>query len=103
MYRAAFFFTSALVAGEWSASRPQPLYPGERAPGTNCIGGLVDPIASLDHVEKRKALSLQGFELRPLGRPARGQSLYRLSYPGFSLRTVVRRIHIQWGAICDLS
>jgi hypothetical protein len=22
------FFTSALVGGEWSASRPQPLYPG---------------------------------------------------------------------------
>jgi hypothetical protein len=26
--------------------------------------------------------SLPGLELRPLGRPARSQSLYRLSYPG---------------------
>jgi hypothetical protein len=27
-------------------------------------------------------LTLPGLELRPLGRPARSQSLYRLRYPG---------------------
>jgi hypothetical protein len=32
------FLTSALAAGEWSASRPGP---GERAPGTHWIGGGV--------------------------------------------------------------
>jgi hypothetical protein len=66
----------------WSASPPGRFTPGERAPGTHWIGGRVDPRASLDHVEKRKFLTLQGFELRPLGRPASSQSLYRLCYPG---------------------
>jgi hypothetical protein len=42
----------------------------------------VDPRAGLDDVEKRKFLTLPAFGLRPLGRPARSQSLYRLSYPG---------------------
>jgi hypothetical protein len=32
-------------------------------------------------VKKRKFLTLPGLELRPLGRPARSQSLYRLRYP----------------------
>jgi hypothetical protein len=42
----------------------------------------VGPKAGLDDVEKRKFLIVPGFELRPLGRPARSQSLYRLRYPG---------------------
>jgi hypothetical protein len=36
----------------------------------------------MDDVEKRKFLTLPELELRPLGRPARSQSLYRLRYPG---------------------
>jgi hypothetical protein len=39
------------------------------------------PRAGLDDVEKRKFLTLPVLELRPLGRPARSQSLYRLRYP----------------------
>jgi hypothetical protein len=31
---------------------PRPLYPRERAPGTHCIGGWVDPRAGLDSMEK---------------------------------------------------
>jgi hypothetical protein len=65
------FLTLALAGGEWSASRP-----GERAPGIHWIGGWVDPRAGMNDVEKRKFLTLQGLELRPLGRPARSQSLY---------------------------
>jgi hypothetical protein len=42
----------------------------------------VDPRADLDDVEKRKFLTEPGLEFRPLGRPARSQSLYRLRYPG---------------------
>jgi hypothetical protein len=42
----------------------------------------VDPKPGMDDMEKRKFLTLSGLELRPLGRPARSQSLYRLSYPG---------------------
>jgi hypothetical protein len=39
----------------------------------------VGPRAGLDNVEKRKFLPPPGLELLPLGRPARSQSLYRLS------------------------
>jgi hypothetical protein len=35
----------------------------------------VDPRTGLDDLEKRKFLTLQGLELRPLGRPARSQSI----------------------------
>jgi hypothetical protein len=42
----------------------------------------VDPRAGLDDVDKRKFLTLAGLELRPFGRPARSQSLYRLRYHG---------------------
>jgi hypothetical protein len=38
------------------------------------------PRDGLDDVEKRKTLTLLGLELRPLGRPARSQSLYRLRF-----------------------
>jgi hypothetical protein len=31
---------------------PRPLYPRESAPGTHCMGGLVDPRAGLDGMEK---------------------------------------------------
>jgi hypothetical protein len=74
------FLTSALAGGEWSASRLYRFTLGERAPGTHWIGGWVDPRAGLDDMEKRKILPLPGLELRPLGRPARRQSLYRLRY-----------------------
>jgi hypothetical protein len=44
------FLTSALVGGEWSASRP-----GRFTPGTHWIGGWVGPRTGLD-VEMRKFL-----------------------------------------------
>jgi hypothetical protein len=72
------FLTSALVGGEWSASRPSRFTPGERATGTHWIGGWVGPRAGLDDVGKRKFLTLPGLELLP--RLARSQSLYRLRY-----------------------
>jgi hypothetical protein len=46
----------------------------------------VDPTFGLDDVEKRKFLTLLRLELRPLGRPARRQSLYRLRYPGSNIQ-----------------
>jgi hypothetical protein len=57
------FLTSTLVGGECSASRPCRFTPREKAPGTQCIGGLVDRRAKLNDIEKRKFLSLPGFEL----------------------------------------
>jgi hypothetical protein len=86
MYSSTFLLTTALVGGEWSASRSCRFTPGERAPGTQWIGGWVDPRAGLDDLQKRKSLTLRGLELRPLGRPARSQSLYRLRYPGSRLK-----------------
>jgi hypothetical protein len=80
------FLTSVLVGGEWSASRPGSFIPGERPPPcTHWIGDWVGTRASLDDEEKRKFLTLPGLELRPLRRPARSLSLYRMHYPG-SLR-----------------
>jgi hypothetical protein len=77
------FLTSALAGGEWSASRPCHFTPVERVPGAHWIRGWVDPRAGLDDLEKRKFLTLPRRELRPLSRPARSQSLYRLRYPGY--------------------
>jgi hypothetical protein len=48
-------FTSVLVGGECSASRPDHFTPGERTPGTQWIGSWVDPRAGLDDVEKRNS------------------------------------------------
>jgi hypothetical protein len=74
------FFTSVLDVGEWAASRPGRITPGKRAPGAHWSEGWVGPRAGLADMEKRKFLTLTGLELRPLGRPAYSQSLYRLSY-----------------------
>jgi hypothetical protein len=48
--------------GEWPASHPGRFIPRERAPGTHCIGGWVNPRASLGDVEKRKFLTLRELE-----------------------------------------
>jgi hypothetical protein len=87
------FFTSALVGGERSVSRPGRFIPRESAPGTHSMGGWVGPRAGLDVVEKRNFLFLPGLELRPLRRPVRSQSLYRLRYPGSpcAIRTLDKR------------
>jgi hypothetical protein len=59
------FFTSALVGGEWLASRPDRFTPGERTPGTHRIGGWVGPRAGMDDAQKIKFLTLPGLELDP--------------------------------------
>jgi hypothetical protein len=58
------FLTSALVGGEWSASRPSHF-----TPSTHWIGGWVCPRTGLDDV-KRKILPLLRLEICPLSRPA---------------------------------
>jgi hypothetical protein len=42
------FLASALVGGVWSASRPDPFTPGERAPSTQLRVGRVGHRPSLD-------------------------------------------------------
>jgi hypothetical protein len=76
------FLTSALVGGECSASRPGRFNPVKRTPVSHWLGSWVGPRTSLNDVDKRKFLILSGLDLRPLGRPVRSQSLYRLSYRG---------------------
>jgi hypothetical protein len=76
------FLTSALAVGKWSASRTGRFTPVERALGTLWIGGWVDPRAMWTTWRREKFLTLPGIEFRPLGCPARSQSLYRLRYPG---------------------
>jgi hypothetical protein len=76
------FLTSALIAGECSDSRPGRFTPGNKAPGSHRVGGWVSPTACLDAMEKRKSLTLPGFELRLLSRPVSSQSLYPMRYPG---------------------
>jgi hypothetical protein len=60
---------------------PATLPPGERTLGIDWIKVWVGPTTGLNDVEKRKMLPLLGLELRILDRPARSQSLYKLSYP----------------------
>jgi hypothetical protein len=49
------FLSSALVGGEWSASRPCRFTPGEKALGTHWKGGWVDPRDGLVDVKKIKS------------------------------------------------
>jgi hypothetical protein len=81
IYRSTFVLSSAVAVGEWSASRPGLFTTGERAPGTHWIGGWVDPRTGPDDLEKRKFWPYRDSNTRPLSRPARSQSLYRLRYP----------------------
>jgi hypothetical protein len=71
------FLTSALVEGEWSASRP-----GRVTPGTQWIGGWVGPRASLKDVRRENSLLYRDSNSDPSVVAARSQSLYRLRYPG---------------------
>jgi hypothetical protein len=67
---------------------PLSLYPRGKSPRYPMERRL-DPSAGLDDVERRKLLTLPGLELRPLGRPARNQSVYRLRYPGSMLSRIM--------------
>jgi hypothetical protein len=72
--------TSALVEGEWSASRPDRFTLWERAPSTHWIGDWMGSRAGLDDVEKKKNLAPTETRTPTFGRLARCQSLYRLRY-----------------------
>jgi hypothetical protein len=68
------FLTSAIVGGEWSASRLGRFTPEEIDPGTHSIGSWMSPRAEKNDVEKGKFLTLSVLEPLPLRRPARSQS-----------------------------
>jgi hypothetical protein len=81
------FSTSALV-GSGQVHAPATLPPGERATSTHLIGGWVGPRAGLGDMERRKIMSLVGFELRPLGRPSDVEPVE--SQPGLSSILFIR-------------
>jgi hypothetical protein len=79
--------SSTLDGGECSASRTYCFTPGDTIPITHWIGGWVGPRIDLDDMERRKILHIPELKLRPLVRPSRSQSLYRLSCPGRKYET----------------
>jgi hypothetical protein len=85
-YISTHSLTSALDGGEWSVSRSSRFTPRERAPGTHWIAGWVGPRTGMDTVRKRKIPTTRRYS-NP-DRPARRQSLYRLSYTGSSWRSI---------------
>jgi hypothetical protein len=54
------FLSSAVGGGEWSASRPGSLTPGERAPDNFWIGGRVGPRLGLEDLNRTKNLAPAG-------------------------------------------
>jgi hypothetical protein len=60
----------------------------------------VGPRAGLDAVEEKKFLTLPGLELRPLGRPASNQSLYRLRYAGSLFNKIMGQLYMN---LCSVS
>jgi hypothetical protein len=97
------FLTSALVGCEWSASGPCRFALRERASGTHhWIAGWVNLRAGLDNTEKWKFLTLQGLKLRPLGSPARSQSLYRLRYRSTRTLSKVPLFFLDWADVSEL-
>jgi hypothetical protein len=74
------FLTSALVVGEWSASRSGCFQPEKKPPGTLWKGRWMGSRAGLNDAERTRIVPLPGLELRPLGSLAYSQSLCRLSY-----------------------
>jgi hypothetical protein len=75
-------FDSALVGGEWSASRLGRITPGKIVPRYKLYRKLGGPQSRSGRCGKEKNLPLPELELLLLGRPARSQSLNRLRYPG---------------------
>jgi hypothetical protein len=71
--------TSTFV-GEWSASSLGRFTPWGRRPRYPLVRRLGRAHSRSGRRGGEKFLPLPGLELRPLGRPDRSQSLYRLSY-----------------------
>jgi hypothetical protein len=84
---------------------PRPLYPRGKRPGTHWTGGWVGPRARLDAAEKTKFLPLPGLAFRPLSRPNRCQSLYRLRYPGSHsccIIAIINITHYKQSCVCNI-
>jgi hypothetical protein len=76
MYSSTLSLTSTLDGVGGQRHAPVALSPGNR-PGTHCVRGWVGPRAGLDGCGKSSPTGI-----RYPDRPARKESLYRMSYPG---------------------
>jgi hypothetical protein len=76
------------ISWRWVVSfTPRPLYPLGKSPCYTIDRRLGEPQSRFVRCDEEKILTLPGLELRPLDRrPARSQSLYRLSYLYFIQR-----------------
>jgi hypothetical protein len=77
------FLAAALVEGECSTSRPGHFTPQRKSPQYPLRRRLGGPQNRSGQRGEEKILTLPRLELRPLGRPARSQSLYRLNRLAF--------------------
>jgi hypothetical protein len=87
------FLASALVGGEWSASRPCRFPPGKEPPVPILleVGWTPEPVWTIWRSEN---IYLTGTRTSaPPGRPASSQSLYPLSYPGSVMSSYQRILH----------
>ena len=75
IYSSTRSLSSALDGSGWLTSRPGRFTPGR--PGTHCTGGWLGARSGLDRREKSHPTGIQSPD-----RPARNQSLHRLSYLG---------------------
>jgi hypothetical protein len=73
--------------GGWSAPRPGRFTPEKYPVPSNYTGGWVGPRAGLDVCEKSHPTGI-----RSPDRPARSQSIYRLTYPAHMLRYTASHI-----------
>ena len=97
---------SLTSAPDESDATPRPLYPRERS-GNHRIGGWVGPRAGLDGGGKSRP---HPTGIRSPDRPARSESLYRLSYRGRQGRLQpayvkwweVRRVETAWSGGCGV-
>jgi hypothetical protein len=68
----------------------------------------VDLRASLEDLERRKFLTLLGLELRPIGLPARSQSLYtvqtgrKIKFTLFSIQTQIPHLIKIYAAVLEV-
>jgi hypothetical protein len=81
MYSSTLPSTSAVDEGGWSTRRP-----GRYTPGIHCTVSWVCPRAGLDGCGKSRPPN----GIRSPDRPARSESLYRLSHPGPSVESCRR-------------
>jgi hypothetical protein len=72
------------------SSRPRPFYPRGKSICYPLYMRFGEPQSRSGRRGEEKLLTLSGLELRPLGHPARSQSLYRRRYPDVRLYLMSR-------------